>query len=221
MNMLELKAVKKCFPQGGAQIPVLNGIDFSMAGGEKVAILGRSGSGKSTLLNVVAGLLAPDEGEIFYHGKKFSSMSEEEIVQYRANELGIVYQDFLLLDHLNAFENVRFALEVQESKKVDEERVKYWLNQVGLGHRWNHRPAELSGGEQQRVAIARAMAGNPHLVLADEPNGNLDMDTGREVMNLFFAALQQADIGLILVTHDQELAKNCDRVVSVVNGVIH
>lgn len=220
---LELKQVRKSFKQAETQIEVLRGINFSVNPGEIVAIVGQSGSGKSTLLSLLAGLDQPDSGEIHFLGKQMNQLNQDQLTRFRAQNIGIVFQQFHLLSHLTALENVMVPLEIlsreQSYEKIKQDSIEA-LQSLGMGHRMDHLPAKLSGGESQRVAIARAMVTKPSLLLADEPSGNLDIETGKLVMDVFFQVARQKNSITLLVTHSPELAARCDRQLHLQRGVI-
>ena len=215
--MLKLEKISKVFQQGDTLVNALNEISFSLSEGEKVAIVGASGSGKTTLLSLIAGLETPSSGSIIVNGNNYESMSESQITRFRGRNIGIVFQQFHLMPHLSALENVMLPLEINNIKN-ERETAANFLESVGLGQRMEHLPSQLSGGECQRVAIARAFAQNPKLVLADEPTGNLDPDTGAAVMELMFNQAKNTDMTLILVTHSDELAKLCSRSIRIDGG---
>lgn len=213
---IELKSVTKKFIQGGRSIEVLKGIDLKIASGEVCAILGRSGSGKSTLLSLIGGLDLPSSGEIWLDKKNIQNWSDEQRTQFRGKEIGIVFQNYFLVPHLTALENVELPLEILG--RPDQQKARSLLEQVGLSHRFEHFPRQLSGGEAQRVAMARALIHEPRLLLADEPSGQLDFETGAQVMNLFFELVKNKGVTGLLVTHDLELAKRADRVIRIEGG---
>jgi len=210
MTMLKLTGLSKSYPHSSGPIAVLTGIDAEVKTGERVAVLGPSGSGKSTLLALLSGLDQPTSGTIELAGTVLGSLSERQLTSYRARYLGIVFQQFHLMAHLSALENVMLPLRIAGLHDVGP-RATEALNDVGLGHRLSHRPQQLSGGECQRVAIARAIVGEPALILADEPSGNLDSKTGEQVMTLLFDLVRQRHSTLVLVTHNEHLASWCDR----------
>lgn len=206
---LQVRNLKKSFLQGGSKIDVLKGLNLNVAQGSIVAILGQSGSGKSTFLGLLSGLDDPDEGQIEIAGQDLSRMTPEQRSLFRGQKIGIVFQQFHLIPHLTALENVSLPLEIQGRKEAAG-RARSMLESLGLGHRLNHPPGQLSGGECQRVAIARALVNEPSLLLADEPSGNLDMETGDKVMQVFFEQVRRTGITTVLVTHNPELASRCD-----------
>lgn len=204
-----LREVKKSFLQGGKSLEILRGVNAEIHEGENIAIVGQSGSGKSTLLALLAGLDFPDSGEIICFGTDFATLSEAEVRKTRADHIGVVFQQFHLLPHLSAMENVHLPLELRGENNPNAARSL--LEELGLGDRAHHFPAQLSGGECQRVAIARALITNPKLILADEPSGNLDPQTGDRFMDLFFRTVRARKTTSVLVTHNSALADRCDR----------
>ena len=215
--LLSLKQVSKSFHQGSQRIEVLNHLDFSIQLGEIVSILGQSGSGKSTLLSLLAGLDHPDTGTVEVKGENLAKLSQDQLSKFRSKNLGIVFQQYHLMSNLTALENVGVPLELQGTREFGEP-ARMALKQVGLSNRLAHFPSQLSGGECQRVALARAIVSEPSLILADEPSGNLDQKTGCEIMDLLFRLCRDRGQSLILVTHNHELAKLCDRTLILSNG---
>ncbi len=213
----QIKNLKKSFSQAQSQIEVLQDISLTVNSGEKIAIVGKSGSGKSTLLSLMAGLMLPDAGEISIDGVLFSKLTEKERVAFRAKNIGIVFQKFHLIPHLTALENVKLALDILNLPDSTN-KAKRMLDQVGLAHRINHSPLKLSGGEAQRVAIARALVTEGAIILADEPSGNLDHETAKQVMDLLFESCAKFNRTLILVTHDLELAKRTEKIYQLEQG---
>lgn len=209
--------LRKSYGQGESKVEVLKGINLDIEKGEKLALIGKSGSGKSTLLSLLAGLDSPDSGDIIVQDQKISSMSERDLTNFRAQHMGIVFQQFHLVSTLTALENVLLPLELLKRPNAMV-TAKNLLESVGLSHRSHHVPSQLSGGESQRVAIARALAINPAILFADEPSGNLDEETGDKVMDLLFKMVQDTGTTLVLVTHDPDLAKKCSRVVHLEHG---
>ena len=206
--------------RGAAAVSVLRGVDLTVARGGSLAVTGPSGAGKSTLLMILGGLERPDRGSIVVTGSELTAMSEDELTAFRGRSLGIVFQSFHLIPTMTALENVSVPLELAHIVDA-RERALAELDAVGLADRASHYPAELSGGEQQRVAIARALAPNPSVLLADEPTGNLDDETGAQIADLLFAASRQRNRTLVLVTHDLGLAARCSSIVRVAEGKIH
>lgn len=219
--MLRVNDLTKGFGSGSNRLEVLKGIDFEIEPGELVALMGPSGCGKSTLLNIIGGLLPADGGEINLNSRTYGLKNPSGVVDVRRNLVGWIFQDFHLLDHLSAVDNVAMALEISGvSSKEAEERAKSALARVNLSDRMDHIPDQLSGGQQQRVAIARAIAGNRPLLLADEPTGNLDITSGADVLRLFKELCHDEEnpISILMVTHDPELASNADRMLLLRDG---
>lgn len=201
-------------------VEILKGINLSIDHGQSVSIVGPSGSGKTTLLMVIAGLEAATSGSVDVSGHKLPGMSEDQLAVFRRDEIGIVFQSFHLIPAMTALENVAVPLELRGSTNAFE-LAREQLARVGLEHRLTHYPGQLSGGEQQRVAIARALAAGARIILADEPTGNLDQETGHTIMDLLFDLQKNSQTTLILVTHDEKLAKRCSRIVEIRDGLIH
>ena len=219
--MLRVNGLTKSFGFGSDKLQVLKGIDLELKKGELVALMGPSGCGKSTLLNIIGGLLPGDGGEIDLNGRKYGKKGPSSVVDVRRELVGWIFQDFHLLNNLSAVDNVAMALELSGvSSNEAEKRAANALEKVGLGDRMHHIPDQLSGGQQQRVAIARAIAGNRPLLLADEPTGNLDIASGKDVLQLFKDLCHDDDdpISILMVTHDPELAANADRMLLLRDG---
>lgn len=216
-SIITLNKISKTYFQGTQRIEVLYDLSLVVEPSESVAILGQSGTGKSTLLSILAGLDLPDFGTVYVDQQDLSKLSQDELSQFRSRNLGIVFQQYHLMSNLTALENVGIPLELQKVENFDSE-ARDALKMVGLSHRIAHFPAQLSGGECQRVAIARAIVGEPKLILADEPSGNLDDKTGREVMELLFRLCRERKQTLILVTHNHDLAHTCDRTLVLKDG---
>jgi putative ABC transport system ATP-binding protein len=217
MSLVRLQKVQKGFNHPSGRIEVLRNLDLAIEDGESISILGPSGSGKSTLLSILSGLEAVDEGTVEMAGHDLVALNEKGRSHFRATSLGIVFQQFHLIGHLSALENVQLSLDI--SKKMNaEERAAEALERVGLKDRLNHLPSELSGGECQRVAIARATVHRPPILLADEPSGNLDQKTGEQVMGDLFKEVKELGTTLILVTHNEDLAKNSERTFRMEEG---
>ena len=209
--LLEINQLYKSFPQADhGQIDVLKNINLEIHEGETVAVVGQSGSGKSTLLSLMAGLDRQTTGSLRLRDNEISEMSEVKLTQFRAENIGIIFQQFYLMPHLTALENVSLPLEMFGYEDYLN-RAKETLQQVGLSDREQHFPHQLSGGESQRVAIARAVVGRPSILLADEPTGNLDNETGVQVANLLFDLVKTTGMTMLLVTHNTEMAKRCTR----------
>lgn len=197
----------------------MRGIDLDIASGEVVALLGPSGSGKSSLMAVLSGLERASSGALMVAGQDFTAMGEDDLARARRGRIGIVLQAFHLLPTMTARENVATPMELAGGNDASL-RAEAELHAVGLGHRLEHYPTQLSGGEQQRVAIARAIAPRPALIFADEPTGNLDAATGQEIINLLFARRAETGATLLIITHDAQLAARCDRVITMGDGRI-
>lgn len=204
---------------GGSAVEILKGIDLSVPLGQTLALLGPSGSGKSSLMSVLSGLERATSGTLQVAGQDFAGMDEDALARARRGRIGVVLQAFHLLPTMTALENVATPLELAGMPEA-RERAEAELAAVGLGHRLSHYPAQLSGGEQQRVAIARALAPRPSLVFADEPTGNLDATTGASIIDLLFARRAEAGATLLIITHDEGLARHCERVVTLADGKI-
>ena len=219
--VVELKQLTRSFEQGGERIDVLRGVDLAIRPGEIVALLGPSGSGKSTLLQAVGLLEGGFGGEIVIGGHSAEKSNSRARTVLRRDHLGFVYQFHHLLPDFDARENVVLPQLVAGRPHVEAEaRAEQLLIALGLGHRLDHRPSQLSGGEQQRVAVARGLANKPDLVLADEPTGNLDAATGHEIVELLFARRAETGATLLVITHDPELAQHCERVLTLADGRI-
>lgn len=218
-TIIALKKADLTLGTAAASVHVLKGIDLAIGKGEAVGIVGPSGSGKSTLLMVLAGLERLDSGEIFIRDTPLHALSEDALADFRGRNIGIVFQSFHLIANMTALENVAVPLELANVKNAfDIARAE--LAAVGLGERLSHYPGQLSGGEQQRVAIARALAPSPAVLIADEPTGNLDTETGRQIADLLFAKQAERGMTLLLVTHDNALAARCTRQIRVRSGEI-
>ena len=219
---LACRALRKIYLQGKVEVPVLLGVDLTVAKGEHIAIVGSSGSGKSTLLHLLGGLDAATSGEVTIGGRNIQALDESGRGELRNRELGFVYQFHHLLPEFTAIENVAMPLRIRRMP-ADEasELAVEMLRKVGLGHRLEHAPSELSGGERQRVAIARALVTNPTCVLADEPTGNLDRQTASEVFGLMLRLNSAFNSSLVIATHDPAIAARANRIVHLVDGVLH
>jgi putative ABC transport system ATP-binding protein len=217
--VIHLDKVDLVLGSGPARVHVLKAVDLLVRRGESIGLVGPSGSGKSTLLMVIAGLERIDSGRVVVAGQDYSGLDEDRIARFRGKEIGFVFQAFHLMQTMTALENVAVPLELAGRDDAFAQ-AKTVLGQVGLGERLSHYPAQLSGGEQQRVAIARALAIEPSILIADEPTGNLDGDTGHEIADLLFRAVADRGTTLVLVTHDAELAGRCDRTVRIAAGQI-
>ncbi len=216
---LQASKVYKSYKTGENIVSVLRGIDFSAFTGEWVAILGASGSGKTTLLNILGALEMPDSGEITLGGTPYSGMSNNEAAEFRRQKVGFIFQSYHMLPEFTLIENVMLPGMLGRTNWVGvKKRAEKLIDQVKLSHRIEHKPTELSGGEQQRVAIARSLINEPSIVLADEPTGNLDSETGKEILEIF-KGLHDFNKTIIMVTHDLEVAKFADRIVRVRDGI--
>ncbi|MFM7071042.1 MAG: ABC transporter ATP-binding protein [Planctomycetota bacterium] len=220
-------AVKKSYWKGNVAIPVLRGVDFEVRPGEFTAIVGQSGSGKSTLLHLLGTLDAPDAGEIQLRGQRIDNIAARERDVIRNQRLGMIFQFYHLLPELSTLENVLAPIMIREgvfgywrNRRGNIARATRLLEMVGLGHRLSHRPRELSGGEMQRAAIARALIADPEILLADEPTGNLDRQTGREILTLLRTLNDEHRLTIVMVTHDLAIASQADRTVRLVEGLV-
>jgi putative ABC transport system ATP-binding protein len=222
--VIELRDVYKTYYMGGTQgvaVHAITGINLIIARGEFLAIMGPSGSGKSTLMNCVGALDLPSEGAIYLDGDDIAKMSESDLATVRGRKIGFIFQNFNLIQSLTAYENAELPLLFQDVEAGERRaRLERLFNRVGLAGRWNHRPMELSGGEQQRVAIVRALAVDPEVILADEPTGNLDSKTGQEIMLLLNELNEKEGKTVIVVSHDPSVVKHVRRVVRISDGKI-
>jgi putative ABC transport system ATP-binding protein len=216
-DAIALRGVDLSLGRGAGRVHILRDIDLTIGRGEAVALLGPSGSGKSTLLMVMTGLERPNSGSVVVAGEDLSRLGEDELARFRGKTIGIVFQAFHLIPTMTALENVTVPLELAGARDALA-RAERELTAVGLAARIHHYPAELSGGEQQRVALARGLAPNPAIIFADEPTGNLDEATGRDIIELLFRGQRERGTTLILVTHDAALAARCDRVLHMHSG---
>ncbi|MHC4814883.1 MAG: ABC transporter ATP-binding protein [Planctomycetota bacterium] len=226
-ELLRTENVTKSFSLGRREIPVLQGVDLAVAEGEMLALLGESGAGKSTLLHLLGLLDQPTGGQVLYQGRAVQTLSVRERARLRHREIGFVFQFYHLIPELNALQNVKLGqmmlkapLAYLRERKAIHDRAVQLLRSVGLGDRLGHRPTELSGGERQRVAIARALISEPRVILADEPTGNLDSTTAEGVLDILFRLNREQSIAFVMVTHNQDLAGRCDRVVHLRDGVV-
>ncbi|ELY4341335.1 ABC transporter ATP-binding protein [Cronobacter sakazakii] len=218
-NILEVHHLNKSVGQGEHALSILTGVELVVKPGQSIALVGESGSGKSTLLAILAGLDDGTSGEVRLLGEPLHQMDEEARARLRARDVGFVFQSFMLIPTLNALENVELPAMLRgETSKASRQQAQALLEQLGLGKRLDHLPAQLSGGEQQRVALARAFNGRPAVLFADEPTGNLDRQTGDRIADLLFSLNRDSDTTLILVTHDPELAARCDRTLRLRDG---
>jgi len=220
LPLIKTEDIIKIYKMGKVDVWALRGVSIEVEEQEFVAVMGPSGSGKSTLMHILGCLDKPTKGRYFLDGIEISTLSEDELAEIRKNKVGFVFQTFNLLPRLRAWENVALPLIYKGFSEKEQRKKAYeMLNVVGLLDRKNHRPTELSGGEAQRVAIARALVNNPRIILADEPTGNLDSKTGKEIMKIF-KELNKQKRTIIVVTHDPEIAKNAERIVKIRDGEI-
>lgn len=219
MHAIEASDIHLSLGEGDARVHILKGVSLKIGQGERVALVGPSGSGKSTLLMIVAGLERPDRGSITVAGQDLGRLDEDGLARFRGRHIGIVFQSFHLIPTMTALENVAVPLELARRKDAFG-RARAELAAVGLADRAGHYPAQLSGGEQQRVALARALAPHPAIVIADEPTGNLDEDTGADIIELMMRLKAERGATLVLVTHDLQLAERCDRMVRIHSGYL-
>lgn len=215
--MLVLKSLQKSYLQGSQEIKIFENLNFELTTGKSVAIMGKSGSGKSTLLSLISGITKADQGDVFLNTTSYKNLKESELNDFRATNIGFIFQNFHLVSYLNALENVMLPAKVCNIPQPKEKAIQL-LHSVGLSHRLNHLPTELSGGEKQRVAIARALIHNPKIILADEPSGNLDDETGNAVMDKLFELVEHNNTTLILVTHSKDVATRCQETYELVQG---
>jgi len=216
--MIHLQDITKVYPMGKRELTVLRGINLYIEQGELVAIMGPSGSGKTTVLNLIGCLDKPTSGSYYLEDREVSRLSSSELAQVRAQKVGFVFQTFNLLPRLSALANVELGM--RYSGGSNHNMAMAALDRVGLSDRANHRPTELSGGEQQRVAIARALAKNPPIILADEPTGNLDSHSGEEIISILTTLHSEQGITLVMVTHDSNIAHRCQRIIHLKDGQV-
>jgi putative ABC transport system ATP-binding protein len=217
--MIQLAGVELTLPSAAGPVHILRGLSLAVARGETVSVVGPSGSGKSSMMMVIAGLERATTGRVSVAGRDLAALNEDALARFRRDSVGIVFQDFHLVPTMTALENVAVPLELAGRRDAFA-RAQASLEAVGLGHRLSHYPGQLSGGEQQRVALARAFAVEPDLLLADEPTGNLDIETGVQVIDLLFGLQARHGATLVLITHNVELAGRCDRIVRLHDGRI-
>jgi putative ABC transport system ATP-binding protein len=219
-EVIRAQGLKKIYQMGEVEVHALRGVDVSIHPGEVVSIMGPSGSGKSTLMNIIGCLDRPTAGDYFLDGQLVSNMSDDELAIVRNKKVGFVFQNFNLLSRSTALVNVELPLRYSGLKTDRKEKVVAALQAVGLGDRVNHKPTELSGGQQQRVALARAIINNPSIIMADEPTGNLDSKSGKEIMQLLLNLNKEFGTTLIIVTHDPKIAKQTERVIELYDGKV-
>ena len=219
-SLIKLENITKIYPMGEVEVHALSNVDLQIRKGEFVAIIGPSGSGKSTLMHIIGLLDSPTSGSVYLDGKKVSELSEDELAVLRNAHIGFVFQSFNLLPRTSALDNVSLPLLYSGAEKAERKnRSQKSLETVGLGNRVGHTSAQLSGGEQQRVAVARALVNNPSIILADEPTGNLDSKSGRDIMNLLHD-LNKAGNTIVLITHELDITKGAKRIVEIMDGKI-
>ena len=218
-EILEISQLNKSYHQGSETLEILKDLDYKVSEGMTAAIVGASGSGKSTLMSLIAGLDSPNSGQVKINGQALGDLEEQQLTRFRGENLGIIFQQFHLMSHLSALENVQLPLDIL-NREQPKEKAKEALSLVNLSHRERHLPGQLSGGENQRVAIARSFVVKPRLLLADEPSGSLDSETGEQVMDLLFKAVADQKMTMVLVTHDRLLAERCDEIWELKNKTL-
>lgn len=219
--VIETQNLRKTYQQGGRPLEVLKGVDLEVSPGEFIAIMGPSGSGKSTLLNMIGALDRPTSGNVFINGFDLNHLNDNEVAGLRNREIGFIFQFFNLIPRMDAISNVELPMAISGKGRGERrKRAEELLNLVGLGDRTDHKPSQLSGGEQQRVAIARSLANDPNLVLADELTGNLDSKTGEEVMHLLRMLNKEEGKTFVFITHDQEVGRRTDRIILFKDGLM-
>ncbi len=219
--IIEVEDLYKIYKVGNNKVPALNGVSFKVYEGELIAIVGTSGSGKSTLLNMLAGLEKPSKGKIQIDGKRIDKLNENQLVKFRGERVGFIFQSFNLLGNMNALENVALPLTFKGVHKADRtKKAKAMMKLVGLSEHRQHMPNQMSGGQQQRVGVARALVVNPSIVFADEPTGNLDSNTTKDILELMRNVVNEQNKTLVMVTHDRNLAQVADRVIHIRDGKI-
>ena len=225
--VLEARQLRKTYRKNKLEVPVLKGCDFQATSGKMTAILGQSGSGKSTLLHLLGTLDAPDEGEIYFDGERIDNLPRGRRDKFRNSKLGMIFQFYHLLPEVTAFQNVLLPMMIQQgfwgylkNGSAIRQKARGLLTRVGLEHRLHHKPRELSGGEMQRAAIARALVADPELLLADEPTGNLDRQTGTQILDLLKELNREQGLTIVMVTHDESIAEQCDDTIRLADGRI-
>ena len=217
--MIELKQIEKSYRRGAEEVRALRGVDLSIAAGELLAIIGPSGAGKTTLLHILGCLDQPTRGEVLFDGVNTSNMPESELVQLRREKIGFVFQQFYLIPGLSVFDNIALPL-LFSKKQASRSKILALAEMVGLEHRLDHSPAQLSGGEMQRAAIARGLVNDPEILLADEPTGNLDSENSDKIYALL-RSLSQNGLATVMITHNTELAARAQRTVQIKDGLVH
>ncbi|QDV69821.1 P-loop containing nucleoside triphosphate hydrolase [Rosistilla carotiformis] len=225
--ILAVRGLVKSYHKNRIEVPVLRGVDFDIQPGSMTSLVGRSGSGKSTLMHLMATLDQPDTGEVCFEGARIDNAPARQRDYYRNHQIGMIFQFYHLLPELTALENVMVPTMISRRlfsflsiKKTAKQRAEQLLEMVGLSHRTHHRPSEMSGGEMQRAAIARALMNNPTLLLADEPTGNLDSSTGHGILDLLRKLNDENDLTIVMITHDDAIARQADRLVRLENGLV-
>ena len=218
-SLLELQDIYLNYKTENSLVEVIKGVNLKINSGENVAVVGKSGSGKTSLIMLIAGLEKVTSGKIIFEDQDISAYSEDELADLRKRKIGIIFQSFYLIPNYTALENVSLVLEINKIENAQKKSAEL-LDQFGLKDRLNHFPSQLSGGEQQRVAIARSIILSPKLILADEPSGNLDSENSKLIIQLLFKYSKQNNSSLILVTHDQSIAKECDKIIEIKDGKI-
>lgn len=219
MEILEVNGLTKIYGSGENRVTALDQVSFQVKKGEFIAIVGASGSGKSTLMNLIGGIDRPTSGNVIIDGKKIFDMDESSLAIFRRRNIGIVYQFYNLIPNLTVDENIMLPC-LLDNRKPDPQKLSDIVKMTGLSHRRNHLPGELSGGQQQRVSVGRALINDPAFILADEPTGNLDSKAGREIIELLTSANRKANQTLILITHDENIALQADRIITISDGRI-
>lgn len=220
MNILEVNNLKRYYGSGNTLVRALDGVSFTMEKGEMTAVVGASGSGKSTLLNMIGALDSPTEGEILIQGRPLSKLSRKELSIFRRRFIGFVFQSYNLLPPLNGYDNITLPSTFEKGKKIDHAFVEEVMEMLGITDQAAKMPSQMSGGQQQRISIARALVNRPALLLADEPTGNLDKKNSLEVMLLFQEIRKRYNQSILIVTHNDELAELCDRIITLEDGKI-
>src|SRR5210317_376292 len=217
--MIELKQIEKSYRRGAEEVRALRGVDLSIAAGELLAIIGPSGAGKTTLLHILGCLDQPTKGEVLFDGMSTSNMPESELVQLRREKIGFVFQQFYLIPGLSVFDNIALPL-LFSKKPATPEKITQLAEMVGLEHRLDHVPSQLSGGEMQRTAIARGLVNEPEILLADEPTGNLDSENSDKIFEIL-GSLRNNGLTIVMITHNPELAERADRTIHIKDGLVH